>query len=161
MTPTLQNSDRLIIEKVSRTIAHIQGKKYIPQRGQIVVLDSAIMGSNGHKEQLIKRVIGLPGDTVLISDGIVTIKNKEFPQGFDANVSLGLSLEDTYISQPYEKTIPEGEVFVMGDNRVEGGSQDSRFFGPIKSEDIEGRLWARILPLNQAQLFAKLVKFQL
>jgi signal peptidase I len=153
MTPTLQNDDRLIIDKVERTFAGLQGKPYIPQRGQIVVLDSSIVGINGRDEQLIKRVIGLPGDTVSIKDGAVTIKNAQNPNGFDVNDKLGLKLQPTFIETPLEITIPDGQVFVMGDNRVENGSYDSRAFGPIEAKKIVGRLWARILPLDKAQVF--------
>jgi signal peptidase I len=153
MTPTLQNDDRLIIDKVERSIAGVQGKPYIPQRGQIVVLDSSIVGINGRDEQLIKRVIGLPGDTVIIKDGAVTIKNAQTPDGFDVNDKLGLKLQPTFIDSPLEITIPDGQVFVMGDNRVENGSYDSRAFGPVDAKKIVGRLWARILPLDKAQVF--------
>jgi signal peptidase I len=153
MTPTLQNDDRLIIDKVERTFSGVQGKPYIPQRGQIVVLDSSIVGINGRDEQLIKRVIGLPGDTVIIKDGAVTIKNAANPNGFDVNDKLGLKLQPTFIDSPLEITIQDGQVFVMGDNRVENGSYDSRAFGPIDAKKIVGRLWARILPLDKAQVF--------
>lgn len=156
MTPTLQNNDRLIIEKVSRTFMHIQGKSYIPARGQVVVLDSSFITVSGQHEQLIKRVIALPGETITIKDGIVTVKNAEHPQGFNVDAALGLNLAPTYISQPYEATIPADEVFVMGDNRAEGGSHDSRMFGPVHSKDLEGRLWARILPVDKAQVFSVL-----
>ncbi|HSE61695.1 MAG TPA: signal peptidase I [Candidatus Saccharimonadales bacterium] len=153
MTPTLQNNDRLIIDKIERTFAGLQGKPYVPQRGQIVVLDSSIVGINGRDEQLIKRVIGLPGDTVSIRDGAVTIKNAANPDGFDVNNKLGLKLQPTFVDTPMELNIPDGQVFVMGDNRIENGSYDSRAFGPIEVNKIVGRLWARILPVDKAQLF--------
>lgn len=153
MTPTLADQDRLIIDKVERTIAHAQGQPYIPKRGQIVVLDSSIVGLNGQREQLIKRVIGLPGDTIIIKDGSVTIKNVANPDGFNPEKQLGLSLKPTYVDAPLELTVPAGQVFVMGDNRGQNGSHDSRAFGPVESAKIEGRLWARILPLEQAKLF--------
>ncbi|HSW80973.1 MAG TPA: signal peptidase I [Candidatus Saccharimonas sp.] len=153
MTPTLQNDDRLIIDKVEHTIANLQGHSYVPQRGQIVVLDSSIVGLNGHTEQLVKRVIGLPGDTVSINNGVVTIKNKENPNGFDASKQLGLTLQPTFVDSPQEWTIDDSHVFVMGDNRVENGSYDSRAFGPVETDKIVGRLWARILPFDKAQIF--------
>jgi signal peptidase I len=153
MTPTLQNDDRLIIDKVERTWATLQGRPYIPERGQIIVLDSSLVGIGGHEEQLIKRVIGLPGDTVIVKDGTVTIKNKSSPDGFDVGKQLGLNLKPTFSANTIEATIPDGEVYVMGDNRVENGSYDSRAFGPIESTKIVGRLWARILPLDKAQVF--------
>lgn len=153
MTPTLQNDDRLIIDKVERTWSSLQGRAYIPQRGQIIVLDSSIVGISGREEQLIKRVIGVPGDTVIVKDGTVMVKNKDHPEGFDVGKQLGLNLQPTFVASPIETTIPDGEVYVMGDNRVENGSYDSRAFGPIESNKIVGRLWARILPFDKAQIF--------
>lgn len=153
MTPTLQNDDRLIIDKIDHSIANLQGKAYIPQRGQIIVLDSSIVGLNGHQEQLIKRVIGLPGDTINIQNGVVTIKNKDNPNGFDVEKQLGLTLQPTFVESPQQWTIQDDQVFVMGDNRVENGSYDSRAFGPIDADKIVGRLWARILPFDKAQVF--------
>ena len=154
MTPTLQNNDRLIISKVERTLAGVQGKPYIPERGQIVVLDSSIVGLNGQHEQLIKRVVGLPGDHVHIEAGTVIITNSQHPNGFDVTKDLGLTnLQPTYVEAPIDLTVPEGNVYVMGDNREQGGSYDSRAFGPISGDKIQGRLWGRILPLDKAQLY--------
>lgn len=153
MTPTLQNDDRLIIDKVEKSFAGLQGKPYIPNRGQVVVLDSSIVGFNGREEQLIKRVIGLPGDTVIVRDGTVTIKNKDNPDGFNADRQLGLTLAETYVESPQEWTIEDGQVFVMGDNRAQNGSYDSRAFGPVESQKIVGRLWARIMPFEKAQVY--------
>lgn len=154
MTPTLQNNDRLIISKVERTLALVQGKAYIPERGQIVVLDSSIVGLNGQKEQLIKRVIGLPGDKIHIENGAVTITNAQFPSGIDIGKELGLgNLQATFSDSVIDMTIPQDQVYVMGDNRAEGGSYDSRSFGPIDGGKIQGRLWARILPFDKAQIF--------
>lgn len=155
MTPTLHNNDRLIIDKVERTAALATGHHYIPKRGQIVVLDSSLVDPSGHNEQLIKRVIGLPGETLSIgSDGVVMIKNKDNPSGFNVNQSLGLTdLAPAYVDSPMTITIPDNQVFVMGDNRGPGGSFDSRSFGPIDTGKIEGRLLARIYPLNQTKFF--------
>lgn len=153
MVPTLKNNDRLIIDKVEHTFAQIQGKKYTPERGQIVVLDTAMQEASGQREQLIKRVIGLPGDVVTINNGTVTIKNAQSPDGFDVNKQLGLELAPTYVESPQEVTVPEGYVFVMGDNRAQNGSYDSRSFGAVELDNIVGRLWARILPLDAAKIF--------
>lgn len=154
MTPTLQNNDRLIISKVERSFSAVQGKPYIPDRGQIVILDSSIVGINGQKEQLIKRVIGLPGERVKINNGVVTVVNQQHPDGFDVTKTLGLTnLDATYTEAPVDVIIPQGQVYVMGDNRKQGGSYDSRAFGPISGDKIQGRLWARVLPIEQARLY--------
>lgn len=154
MTPTLDNNDRLIISKVERTIAGIQGHSYIPERGQIVVLDSSIIGLNGQHEQLIKRVIGLPGDRVHIEAGTVVVTNTQHPEGYDVTRDLGLTnLQPTYSEEPIDITVPDGQVYVMGDNREQGGSYDSRSFGPIEGDKIQGRLWGRVLPIEKAQLY--------
>ncbi|HVI69527.1 MAG TPA: S26 family signal peptidase, partial [Magnetospirillaceae bacterium] len=67
---------------------------------------------------------------------------------------LGLTnLQPTYSESPIDLIVPAGYVYVMGDNREQGGSYDSRAFGPIDGNKIQGRLWARILPFDKAQLF--------
>jgi signal peptidase I len=153
MTPALQNDDRLIIEKVSKTLAGVQGKAYVPNRGDIIVLDSAVIEELGHNEQLIKRVIGLPGETVVVNEGVVTIKNQQQPQGFNADSQLGLIVEPTYTTARLQVTVPEGSVFVLGDNRAMNGSFDSRSFGPISLDKIEGRLSLRIFPFDRIQTY--------
>lgn len=153
MVPTLDNDDRLIIDKVSKTSAVIQGKPYIPKRGEIVVLDSAILDQYGHEEQLIKRVIGLPGDRLRISEGVITVFNAQNPNGFNVDQQLGLQLSPTFVESPVEITVPEDHVFVMGDNRGINGSFDSRSFGPVASDKIQGRLAMRIFPFNNTRVF--------
>ncbi|MGD8374125.1 MAG: signal peptidase I [Candidatus Woesebacteria bacterium] len=153
MTPTLQNNDRLIIEKVSKTSAAIQGKPYIPKRGDIVVLDTSILDQYGHNEQLIKRVIGLPGETVHIENGIVTVKNSENPQGLSVDSELNLKLEPTYTTSVIDIVVPQDCIYVLGDNRVMNGSFDSRSFGPVELNKIDGRLALRIFPFNKVDSF--------
>src|SRR5476649_2879548 len=78
MQNTLQNADKLIIWKVPRTWARITGHPYIPQRGDIIVFTESGLSEFGqdNTKQLIKRVIGLPGDRVVVSNGVYTIYNK-------------------------------------------------------------------------------------
>ncbi len=85
MQMNLQNNDRLIIWKVPRTIAKITNHAYIPARFDIVVFDKTTLpGLDGSTEkQLIKRVIGLPGERVVVRGGKVTIYNKDRSEGFD------------------------------------------------------------------------------
>ncbi|HEX4662238.1 MAG TPA: signal peptidase I [Candidatus Saccharimonadales bacterium] len=155
MTPTLHNQDRLVISKVERTTAGIERQPYIPSRGQIVILDSSVSEITHTKdEQLIKRVIALPGETVRIRDGVVTVFNSQNPNGIDVDKTLGLHLAATFVDGPFDDyMVPPDSVFVMGDNRAEGGSYDSRFFGAVATDKIIGRLWLRVLPITQTGVF--------
>lgn len=154
METTLHNQDRLIVVKAPKTWARITHKDYLPKRGDIIIFVEHNMqkyGSSQPDKQLIKRVIGLPGDRVVIRDGKITIYNKKFPDGFDpdATSSWGKVIQTT--SGDVDTTIQKGQVFVCGDNRI--NSLDSRYFGPISSGDIVGKLALRVFPLNQAEVF--------
>ncbi|HEX6462113.1 MAG TPA: signal peptidase I [Candidatus Saccharimonadales bacterium] len=153
MTPTLQDHDRLIIDKFSRTTSAIQGKTYVPERGQIIILDSTFRDRQGKPEQLIKRVIGLPGERISIQNGIITIYNHVSPAGFNIDESLNLSLAPAFSSEPIDIVLAKNEIYVVGDNRAPGGSLDSRSFGPVSLDNVEGRLWARIFPFNEMRIF--------
>jgi len=124
MEPNLHTSQRLVIEKVSYWF-------HGPRRGDIVVLKIPEQGS----EPLIKRVIGLPGETVAIHDGLVYID--------------GQPLKEPYLDRPTpgqmpETVVPPLHVFVLGDNRAH--SNDSRAFGPVPRRYIIGRAWLSYWP---------------
>lgn len=148
MTPTLQNNDRLIVIKVSRTWARITGHDFIPKRGTIIVLDTTL----GNDKQLVKRVIGLPGERVVVKDGKVTIYNKDHPNGFDPDdTSWGKDLAPT--SGNVDVVVPPDELFICGDNRVPGGSNDSRSqVGTVPADHVIGVAKFRILPINKARV---------
>ncbi|HEY52563.1 MAG TPA: signal peptidase I [Caldilineae bacterium] len=127
MEPTLHGQERLVIEKLS---FHF----HPPERGDIVVLRVPEYG----KEMLIKRVIGLPGDTIAVENGQVILN--------------GETLVEDYINGPVRgnygpMVVPPDSVFVMGDNR--NNSNDSRAFGPIPYDNIVGRAWIRYWPLQE------------
>ena len=135
MEPAFSGWDYLIIDKLVYDI-----KK--PQRGEVIVFtlpqDAA--------RSLIKRVIGLPGETVRISGSAVTIINKNHLDGF--------VLEEPYIDpkntspgESVERTLGPNEYFVMGDNRRV--SSDSRIWGNLPLADISGRVDARLFPFNE------------
>lgn len=133
MTDTLQPGDYLLMNKIIY-------KNHEAERGDIVVLHSELKQDNGREKLLIKRVIGLPGDTVFISDNSVYIN--------------GELLEEDYIREPgvvpgdIDITVPEGEYFVMGDNR--GNSIDSRSeeVGCVSHEDLVGKAFFRLFPFK-------------
>lgn len=126
MEPNLYTDQRLVVEKVSYRL-------HEPRRGDVVVLRMPERGP----ELLIKRVIALPGETIEVRDGQVYID--------------GEVLEEPYVSQRTSGkstpvAVPEGHVFVMGDNR--GASNDSRSFGPVALERIVGRAWVSYWPVE-------------
>lgn len=153
MENTLQNADKLIIWKVPRSWARVTKHDYIPQRGDIIVFSESGLSQFGQEDskQLIKRVIGLPGDHVVLSGGHYTIYNRAHPNGFNPDKTL-----------PYGKNIPvtsgtanyylgKHQLFVSGDNRPD--SLDSRAFGPINTDQVVGKLVLRVFPLGEAKTF--------
>src|SRR3989344_5743973 len=151
MEETFHNHDYLIVDRFSYGICapHIPlletGSACIPvgkpQRGDVIVFKLPLNG-----ETLIKRIIGLPGDTVTVEGNSVTIKNNEHPEGF--------TLEENYIA-PQDRggptgvsvTLPPDRYFVMGDNRRV--SYDSRSWGTLPREIIVGRVLLRLYPFVQ------------
>lgn len=127
MEPNLHDNQRLIIEKVSYYV-------HPPRRGDIIVLKLP----NHRSDALIKRVIGLPGETVEIRNGVVLINGEPLDEPY--------LNQSTYQGMP-PRVVPEGEVFVLGDNR--GFSNDSRSFGFVPFSDIVGRAWFRYWPLSE------------
>lgn len=153
MQTTLQTGNRLIVYKVPRTWARITGHPYIPKRGDIIVFTENNLHSLSEtgSTQLIKRVIGLPGDRVVVKNGVLTIYNKQHPKGFrpDATLPYGKVIGQT--AGNIDITVPPNNVFVCGDNRPD--SLDSRIFGPVPVKYIIGQLILRITPLNEIEKF--------
>lgn len=153
MENTLQNKDKLIIWKVPRTWASITGHDYIPSRGDVIVFTETGLSQYNQEDskQLIKRVLGLPGDRVLVDDGSVTIYNKAHPKGFKPDVSLPYGKQITITSGNVDLTLGKHQLFVCGDNRPD--SLDSRTFGPINASQVVGKLVLRVFPISQAKAF--------
>jgi signal peptidase I len=153
METTLQNQDRLIVWKAPRTLARITGHDYIPNRGDVIVFVENGLSQYGqdNSKQLIKRVIGLPGDRVTVHDGRITIYNQEHPSGFDPDKTMPYGKNIPYTSGNIDVTLADGQIFVCGDNRPD--SLDSRIFGYINADQIVGKLAIRVFPLNQIKAF--------
>jgi len=130
MEPTFSTGDYLIVDQLTYRFRE-------PERGEIAIIrDPRTPGLF-----LIKRIIGLPHETVSISNGKITITSTENP--------IGIALEEPYIlyeksGESLEETLNSGQYFVMGDNRA--ASLDSRFLGPIKESLITGRALLRLFP---------------
>jgi signal peptidase I len=154
MQTTLFNNDRLLVWKLPKTWARITGHLYVPNRGDVVIFVER--GLSGFDEpsggkQLIKRVIGLPGERIVIKDNVATVYNKEHPDGFspDQTLPYGTVIKDT--ASNVDLTVPKDTIYVMGDNRAE--SMDSRTFGPVAVNDIVGKLVLRVWPIDEAKVF--------
>lgn len=153
MAPTLHTGDRLIVDRLPVTIAGVQGKPYTPERGQVIVFKNPRYSPGFQDEYLVKRVIGLPGERVVLKDGVYTVYNNENPNGFDPDQTF----EDTPakpMSGEIETVVPANEIFVSGDNRVANNSHDSRAgLGTIPLYDVVGPVSARIFPFDQIRGF--------
>jgi len=130
-------------------IVEIEGEKIIypfhpPQRGDIVVLHPPIEQDKPY----IKRVIGLPGDRLSIHDGAVYINGERLQEDY----LKGIATTWSGSVGREEITIPEGQVFVMGDNR--NNSTDSRAFGPIEIDDIIGKAWISYWPTEHLDILS-------
>lgn len=149
MEPTLQHSDRLIVFKMGKTWSSIVNSDYIPDRGDIVVFNRS---SSSDKVQLIKRVVGLPGDIVSYSDGKIVVVNDDYPEGFVFEDKYDLDLD---LAESFNNTaVSSGEVFVVGDNRLPSASLDSRSsLGNVDVDNIVGELTSRIYPISGFKFF--------
>lgn len=139
MEPTFYGDDRLVVSRVHYLLSQ-------PARGDIVVFNSLRPSEAARGVMLIKRIVGLPGDSVVIRDRQVHIN--------------GVALDEPYIKEPCgrrcrddEWTLGADEYFVMGDNR--NNSNDSRAFGPVPLRHIVGEVIFRYFPLHAIGLIAQ------
>lgn len=153
METTLSHNDRLVVWKLPKTWSRITGHDYVPNRGDVVVFTEPSLSQFAQDpgKQLIKRVVGLPGERVVVKNGVLTVYNQESPQGFqpDATLPYGEVIKNTPIEGEWQ--VEAGQLFVVGDNR--GNSLDSRTFGPIDASNIVGKLAIRVLPISDIKKF--------
>ena len=145
MEPTLKSGDKIFAEKISTYMDTYK-------RGDIVILDGSDMEGYSHEEFLIKRIVGMPGDTIRIADGVVYIK----PAGSDTFAELDESyltpgMKTTVSAIGYSKgydeiTLASNEYYCMGDNR--GVSNDSRNLGPFSVDRIKGIALIGVFPFD-------------
>jgi signal peptidase I len=137
MEPTLMIGDRILVDKLSY---HLHGVG----RGDIVVFATPPKeAANTSIKDLVKRVIGLPGDVISAKGGRVYIDGKVLAEPWLPPGTVTMDLP--------RQTVPPNEYFVMGDNR--SNSQDSRYFGPIPRSLIVGRAVLRFWPLSRFHIF--------
>lgn len=136
MFPTFYNGDYLIIDEISYRFEK-------PQRGDVIVFRPPL----APKDHYIKRVIGLPNETVKVDGNTITIINKDNPNGFVLN--------EKYVSSERNGAVTTilgpDEYFVMGDNRE--ASSDSRIWGALKADKITGRVLTRLFPIPELSIW--------
>jgi len=137
MQHTFEDSDYLMVDEISY-------KFNDPKRGEVIIFKFP----TNTKQYLIKRVIGLPNETVEVSNNTVTIRNEANPDGFILKEGY---IEEQTKSEYIKMTLKDDEYFVMGDNRK--ASADSRIWGSLNRSYIVGRALIRLLPLNKIDFF--------
>jgi signal peptidase I len=149
MQPTFHTGDVVLVWRWPQTWAELTNGQYIPDRTNLVVVKKLAVS----EEQLIKRVIGLPGDSVVIANGQVTIYNKLHPLGFNPDAApFGKNLLPT--QGTYSTQVGVNQLFLMGDNRQLGASIDSRSsLGNVSSNDIIGKVIIRVYPFGKLKVF--------
>ena len=134
MMPTFQNGNYIFTSKVTYKLRN-------PQRGDVIVFHSP-----GNPDiEYIKRVIGLPGDTVLLKNTEVFVNGRKLNEPYTSDITL--PLPNGYAQEDVPISVPEDYYFVMGDNRPH--SSDSRDFGPITYESIIGQVFYRYFPTDK------------
>ncbi|OYX44211.1 signal peptidase I [Candidatus Saccharibacteria bacterium 32-49-12] len=155
MEPTMYTNNRLIVSRLPVTISQLQNKRYVPERGQVIVFKNPNFNpSVGREEYVVKRVIAFAGERVVVRGGKVTVYTAGYPQGFDPDTTVNKNEPAQPTSGDVDTTVPEGTIFVMGDNREGSSSCDSRnCMGTIPLFDIVGPVSLRIYPFNAIRTF--------
>ena len=165
MENTLLEDDRVIVDRLTVSIAHFLGKEYVPTRGEIIVFangsssgELTCSAPTGIKDQyIIKRVIAFPGERVQVKDGVMTVYNDENPDGIVFDTDWRKAEDDgpkEYTSGEVDLVVPEGELFVSGDNREGSNSYDSRNgLGTVPYCRVVGPVLLRLFPFQRLRTF--------
>ena len=133
MMPNFQDGEYILTEKITYYRRN-------PDRGDVVVFTPPV----SNVDEFIKRVIGLPGERIMLKDGHVYINDKLLPESYIAGDVL--TMGGPFLGENKQYLIPDGQYFVLGDNRQ--NSSDSRFWGPITKKMMSGRSWVVYWPVS-------------
>lgn len=157
MDYTLHDGERLIVNRLPLTAAQLENKLYMPDRGQIIVFKNPRYIPGAEDEYIVKRVIAFPGERVTIVNGTLTVYNNAHPDGFQPDPLYqknGVGPQEPTSGDGLDVTVPDGTIFVSGDNRIGNNSYDSRTgLGMIPTYDVVGPVSLRIWPLAKLTVF--------
>lgn len=157
MDYTLHDGERLIVNRLPLTAAQLENKTYTPDRGQIIVFKNPRFIPGAEDEYIVKRVIAFPGERVTVTNGVLTVFNSEHPDGFQPDPLYqknGVGPQEPTSGDGVDVTVPDGTIFVCGDNRIGNNSYDSRTgLGMIPTYDVIGPVALRIWPIPKITVF--------
>lgn len=140
MDDTFKDKDYVLVDKISYRFK-------APQKGDVIVFNPPAAAENTNR--FIKRIIATPGDTIEIKDGLTYINNQSINEKFVTYTSL---------KDSSSITLKPDEYFVMGDNR--NVSYDSRYWGTITKDEIQGRVLLRLYPFNKISIFPGIKEYK-
>ena len=157
MDTTLSDGDRLIVNRVPLTVSQLKNEQYSPERGQIIVFKNPRFVTGTADEYIVKRVIAFAGERVTVDKGILTVYNREHPEGYQPDSDFradGAGPQSPSSGEGTDTIVPEGTIFVAGDNRIGNNSYDSRTgLGTVPTYDIIGPVSLRLWPLTDLNYF--------
>ena len=133
MENTLKQYDYLLVNKMAY-------RSDLPERGDVIIFKSDLMQDNGREKDLVKRVVGVEGDHIIITDGKVYLNDELLEESYT---------KDGYTDYEIDTVVPEDHVFAMGDNRLDSTDSRDSSVGPVPLDDIVGKVFIRLFPFNK------------
>jgi signal peptidase I len=152
MEPTLHSGDVVLTSKITTSWSQLTGQQYTPNRGTLVVFKNPFYNQGNPDMFIVKRVIGLPGDRVAVRNGRITV----YPGNGAASINPdeGVDGPQSPTSGSVDRVVPDGELFVAGDNRLDENSLDSRNgMSTVPLREIQGTVLLRFWPLQNIRGF--------
>ncbi len=137
MMPTFKNGDLVFVERISQYFNP-------PEKGDIIVALTDMLTEEGEKKNIIKRVIGLPGDSIIIKDTKVYVNGEELEEEY---------LFEGATNGDFEGIVPDEHIFVMGDNRYHSNDSRSDMVGFIPYDRLKGKVYLRLYPFDTITIF--------